>query len=85
MKTKHSAVTKSTVTHRHPAMAHRIDTRLPRLAAEAIDRDEAPAPTPVMPDDAPVIAAMTHTPVRMVPLLMLLTAFLAGLALGKSL
>ena len=39
----------------------------------------------VMPDDAPVIAAMTHTPVSMVPLLMLLTAFLAGLALGKSL
>lgn len=46
MKTKHSAVTKATVTHRHPAMTHRpartqraylrIESALPAVLREAL-------------------------------------------------
>lgn len=114
-----SPVTKSAVTtraierdvQRRQQAAHRIIDRMdaqrphiPRLAAEALACDEAPAPaptlreeltaqrrreigapmatfaTPPMFDPDPVVAAIAR-----LPLMLLMAAFLAGLALGRAL
>ncbi len=112
-----SAVVKSTVStraierdvQRRQQAAHRIIDRMdtqrphiPRLTAEALACDEAPAPAPAptlreelqqnrrreigapmatpMFDPDPVMAAIAR-----LPLMLLMAAFLAGLALGRAL
>ncbi len=106
-----SAVVKSAVTtraierdvQRRQQAAHRMDTQrphIPRLTAEALACDEAPAPAPTlreelnanrrreigapmatpMFDPDPVMAAIAR-----LPLMLLMAAFLAGLALGRAL
>ena len=110
-----SAVVKSAVTtrsierdvQRRQQAAHRIIDRMdtqrphiPRLAAEALACDEAPAPAPTLREELTEqrrreIGAPMATPmfdpdpvlasIARLPLMLLMAAFIAGLALGRAL